>query len=334
MRTTVPKITSNRMELLFKKKCRRCQCEKSYNQFNGGHTEFPEFPEKKWSGTTCHDCVQDIITIKKTREETNRLLAPAVIVGDKENKHCKICNELKVRFYLGPNEYGSGVYRSDDGRLWHGRVCPDCYNAQEQLKRLKKIRPTLDKTCPACNVGFQTQDTNKKFCSNTCRKKTDSSKRRTKCANCGDYTKGRIRFCVKCTPIKPPKLPKTKPIIKKACHHCNTEFETNRSNRLYCKRSHHPSAIRSRKKLKSLRKRRCKQKISKAYESELIEVYEKCSGMEVDHIIPLNHPDVCGLHVPWNLQYLDRETNQIKSNLWDGTMNNSDWKRLINVIKL
>lgn len=34
----------------------------------------------------------------------------------------------------------------------------------------------------------------------------------------------------------------------------------------------------------------------------------------VDHIIPLNHPLVCGLNVPWNLQVLTWEQNQAKGN--------------------
>lgn len=40
-------------------------------------------------------------------------------------------------------------------------------------------------------------------------------------------------------------------------------------------------------------------------------------GMEVDHIIPLNHPLVCGLHCPANFQYLTREANRKKSNYFD-----------------
>ena len=40
----------------------------------------------------------------------------------------------------------------------------------------------------------------------------------------------------------------------------------------------------------------------------------KGAEYELDHVIPLSHPLVCGLHVPANLRVVKRTTNRKKSN--------------------
>lgn len=48
------------------------------------------------------------------------------------------------------------------------------------------------------------------------------------------------------------------------------------------------------------------------------EIYRDAAarGMTVGHQVPLNHPAVCGLHVPWNLKAEPATVNFSKGNTW------------------
>ena len=41
---------------------------------------------------------------------------------------------------------------------------------------------------------------------------------------------------------------------------------------------------------------------------------EKGERYEVDHVVPLHSPVVCGLHVPWNMRVISKEENNRKGN--------------------
>ena len=50
---------------------------------------------------------------------------------------------------------------------------------------------------------------------------------------------------------------------------------------------------------------------------------------QIDHVIPLNGDIVSGLNSVSNLQYLNPKENGVKSNKFDGTVDNNTWRKLL-----
>lgn len=196
--------------------------------------------------------------------------------------------------------------------------------------------------CQVCGKLSISNRANTKRCSDQCRKNFfETPEVKAVCPQCNQEFSGKKgkKYCSRSCGDKHRNPPKPKKIIEpRHCEWCKAEFTPKTDRGRFCSKNcgryHHrannpPTERQKRlqKEYKRLRKRQCTQaKLSSVSWSEIADFMDKCpEGHQVDHIIPLNHPDVCGLHVPWNMQYLPNDENLYKSNKFDYTESNETW---------
>lgn len=194
----------------------------------------------------------------------------------------------------------------------------------------------MRKKCTVCDIQYSAKSSRSKYCSGACKKRAYRESKKViiekECLECGknfSTTKGnKIHCSTKCRRKKQSKVYRKKNYepakYSKVCLTCNTHFEANRKDHMYCKKSCQPSSKQSRK-LRKRTKRKCKLSVESWSDIEAF-LLDRPDGYDLDHIIPLNHPDVCGLHNTWNFQWLSKDDNNLKSNKFDGTMDNNTWK--------
>lgn len=101
-------------------------------------------------------------------------------------------------------------------------------------------------------------------------------------------------------------------------------------------RKNNPGKVGSYNVAKRLKRRNAAQVIKHDMDQQILidAIYMKAKSLQeetnekyaVDHIVPITHQSVCGLHVPWNLEVLPWKENQFKHNKFDGTSENGSWR--------
>jgi len=125
---------------------------------------------------------------------------------------------------------------------------------------------------------------------------------------------------------------KNKEKVKERCAKYRKENpdKVREAQRRYNEKNPH---VRKRRKMRR-RKTEKQALVSWRNEDKIRQIYKKAKELQketgvkyhVDHIIPLNHPNVCGLHVEANLQVITASENCAKQNRFDNTYENESWR--------
>jgi hypothetical protein len=54
---------------------------------------------------------------------------------------CRVCDKIKPRRFVGKFDDRNKKYVDADGKLWSGRICPQCHKdrAKNNMRRLRKF---------------------------------------------------------------------------------------------------------------------------------------------------------------------------------------------------
>lgn len=243
---------------------------------------------------------------------------------------CKECNEIK-NVTMFPKDLRSPTGHS-------GRVCKDCCNK----RKLTKNNPVIkhDKSCNNCQRvkaynEFQVDKSSPDGLRSQCKDCYNLKKRLEWSANKEENSKKRAEYRkLNKEKIREYKRLEYKRHREKILARVKANTEANKEARVKYSKKHYSENRHIYITNARIRKGRIKLGINSMFNDQIKEIYLTSETMSnesevkynVDHIIPLTHELVSGLHVPWNLRVLTEGENRSKKNKFDGTYDNESWR--------
>jgi hypothetical protein len=265
--------------------CNQIKIKANPKTYKNGTTVYHDQNGRRWAGSRCPDCHSE--NRKKKRLEKGGTNLSEV--------SCKSCPIIFLK------------------KTWSHVYCDVCSKKRE-LERMRKynrsrIKPSV-MTCKICEKRYTRTESNRNvYCSEDCYKSALPKKDKKCVVCCTELVGKQLKYCSEHKPRYEKKKPK-----KLKCKTCGKGFSSTQPSAKYCKKTCSKSYIEAKRFRRSIRRSK-HQLISKEFKSEILEIYQnRPEGYHVDHIIPLKGENVCGLHVPWNLQYLIAKDNIKKGN--------------------